>query len=171
LIDRVRLIKLLGPLGFAQNGEIASTGRMADALIKDAGVTWADVIAPDAVRPQQVDAPRAENEELREKVRQLLLENDELQVRRRASRAMFYRRRNRAKRFARRLWNRPARPCTTRSSTSHCQTGTAVITSSDRVLQTRPDCGERLFEMEHIGLRHTARLRFTRIYLVRNDRV
>ena len=100
LIDRGRLIKLLGLLGSDHNGEIASAGRMADALIRDAGVTWADVIAPDAVRREGVDALRAENEELREQVRRLLVQSDELQVRARASRAMFYKRRERTKRFA-----------------------------------------------------------------------
>jgi hypothetical protein len=65
LIDRERLIKLLGVLGSDHNGEIASAGRMADALIRDAGVTWADVIAPDAVQQELVGALRAENEEPR----------------------------------------------------------------------------------------------------------
>src|SRR5215471_10842644 len=91
LIDRERLIKLLGLLGSDHNGEIASAGRMADALIRDAGVTWADVISPDTVERERVDAMRAENEELRETVRRLLVEHNELQVRTRASRAMFYR--------------------------------------------------------------------------------
>ena len=100
MIDRERLIKLLGLLGSDHNGEIASAGRMADALIRDAGVTWADVIAPDAVQRELVDALRAENEELREQVRRLLVEHNELQVRERASRAIFYKRRDRAKRFA-----------------------------------------------------------------------
>jgi hypothetical protein len=94
------LIKLLGLLGSDHNGEIAGAGRMADALIRDAGVTWADVIEPDAVQREGIDALRAENEQLREQVHRLLVENDELQVRARASRAMFYKRRNRAKRFA-----------------------------------------------------------------------
>ena len=50
LIDRQRLIKLLGLLGSAHNGEIAAAGRLADALIRDAGITWADVIAPETVQ-------------------------------------------------------------------------------------------------------------------------
>jgi hypothetical protein len=100
LIDRERLIKLLGLLGSDHNGEIASAGRMADALIRDAGVTWADVIGPDAAQRKVVDALRAENTELQEQVRRLLVQNDELQVRARASRAMFYKRRDRAKRLA-----------------------------------------------------------------------
>jgi hypothetical protein len=100
LIDRERLIKLLGLLGSDHNGEIASAGRMADALIRDAGVTGADVIAPDAVQQELVGALRAVNEELREQVYRLLVQKKELQVRARASREMFYKRRDRAKRFA-----------------------------------------------------------------------
>jgi hypothetical protein len=92
LIDRERLIKLLGLLGSDHDGEIASAGRMADALIRDAGVTWADVIAPDAIQQELVGALRAENEELREQVYRLLVQKNELQVRARASREMFYKR-------------------------------------------------------------------------------
>jgi hypothetical protein len=68
LIDRERLVKLLGLLGSDHNGEIAAAGRKADALIRDAGVTWADVIAPATVQRELINALRAENEELREKV-------------------------------------------------------------------------------------------------------
>ena len=100
MIDRERLIKLLGLLGSDHNGEIASAGRMADALIREAGVTWADVIAPARVQRELVDVLRAENDELREKVCRLLTENNELQLRTRASQALYYRKRNRAKRLA-----------------------------------------------------------------------
>jgi len=62
LIDRERLIKLLGLLGSDHNGEIASAGRMADALIRDDGATWADVIARETVQRELIDALRAENE-------------------------------------------------------------------------------------------------------------
>src|SRR5215471_10819161 len=85
LIDRDRLIKLLGLLGSDHNGEIASAGRMADALIREAGVTWADVIAPDTVQRELVGVLRAENDELRENVHRLVVENNELKARTRAS--------------------------------------------------------------------------------------
>ena len=97
LIDRERLIKLLGLLGSAHNGEIAAAGRMADALIRDAGVTWADVIASETVQRELIEALRAENEELREKVRRLSVQNNELAQ---ATRVTVYQRRRGIKRFA-----------------------------------------------------------------------
>ena len=97
LIDRERLIKLLGLLGSDHNGEIAAAGRMADALIRDAGVTWADVIAPETVQRELLDALRAENEELQEKVHRLSIQKNELVQ---ATRVTVYQRRWRAKRFA-----------------------------------------------------------------------
>ena len=97
MIDRERLIKLLGLLGSDHNGEIAAAGRMADALIRDAGVTWADVVAPETVQRQVVDALRAENKELRETVRRLSVQNNELAQ---ATRVTVYQRRRRVKRFA-----------------------------------------------------------------------
>ena len=97
MIDRERLIKLLGLLGSDHNGEIAAAGRLADALIRDAGVTWADVIAPETVQRELIDALRAENEELREQVRWLSVQSNELPQ---ATRVTFYQRRRRVKRFA-----------------------------------------------------------------------
>lgn len=97
LIDRQRLIKLLGLLGSGHDGETAAAGRMADALIRDAGVTWADVIAPETVQRELIDALRAENEELREKVRRLSVQNNELAQ---ATRVPVYQKRRGGKRFA-----------------------------------------------------------------------
>ena len=97
MIDRERLIKLLGLLGSDHNGEIAAAGRMADALIRDAGVTWADVIAPETVQKKLIDALRVENEELREKVHRLSVQKNELAQ---ATRETVYLRRRRVKRFA-----------------------------------------------------------------------
>ena len=97
MIDRERLIKLLGLLGSDHNGEIAAAGRTADALIRDAGVTWADVMAPETVQRELIDALRAENEELREMVRRLSVQNNELAQ---ATRVTVYQRRRRVKRFA-----------------------------------------------------------------------
>lgn len=48
-----RLVKILGLLGSDHDGEIAAAGRKAHALIKGAGLTWDDVIAPAAPAPQQ----------------------------------------------------------------------------------------------------------------------
>ena len=97
MIDRERLIKLLGLLGSDHNGEIAAAARMADALIRDAGVTWADVIAPETVQKKLIDALRVENEELREKVHRLSVQKNELSQ---ATVVTFYQRRRRVKRFA-----------------------------------------------------------------------
>ena len=44
--DRDRLAKLLGLLGSAYDGEVANAGRLADKLVRSAGLTWPDVIAP-----------------------------------------------------------------------------------------------------------------------------
>ena len=97
MIDRERLTKLLGLLGSGHDGEVAAAGRMADALIRDAGVTWADVIAPETVQRQLIHALRAENEELREKVRRISVQNNELAQ---GTRATVYQSRRRVKRFA-----------------------------------------------------------------------
>ena len=97
MIDRERLTKLLGLLGSGHDGEIAAAGRMADALIRNAGVTWADVIAPETVQRELIDALRAENEELREKVRRLSVQNNELAQ---ATRVTVYQRRRRVKGLA-----------------------------------------------------------------------
>ena len=44
--DRDRLTKLLGLLGSAFDGEVANAGRLADRLVRSAGLTWPDIIAP-----------------------------------------------------------------------------------------------------------------------------
>jgi hypothetical protein len=49
-----KLTKILGLLGSAHDGERASAALKADALVRAAGLTWADVIAT----PIIADAPR-----------------------------------------------------------------------------------------------------------------
>jgi hypothetical protein len=44
--DRDRLTRLLGMLGSAFDGEVANAGRLADKLVRSAGLTWPDIIAP-----------------------------------------------------------------------------------------------------------------------------
>jgi hypothetical protein len=51
--DRDRLTRLLGMLGSAYDGEVANAGRLADRLVRGAGVTWADVIAPALPPPER----------------------------------------------------------------------------------------------------------------------
>lgn len=48
-IDRGRLGQLLGMLGSSYDGERANAGRMADRVVKDAGLTWHDVITPKTI--------------------------------------------------------------------------------------------------------------------------
>ena len=43
-LDKLKLVKLLGMLGSAHDGEIAAAGRMAHELIRQAKLTWYDVI-------------------------------------------------------------------------------------------------------------------------------
>jgi hypothetical protein len=50
-----RLAKICGLLGSAHDGERASAALKADALVRAAGLTWADVIN---VPPPAADAPR-----------------------------------------------------------------------------------------------------------------
>ena len=40
-----RLVRLLGMLGSAHDGEVANAGRMADRLIRERGLTWPQIIA------------------------------------------------------------------------------------------------------------------------------
>lgn len=49
---RIKLERLLGMLGSSFDGEIAAAGRAANALVKGAGLTWGDALAP-AGRPPQ----------------------------------------------------------------------------------------------------------------------
>jgi len=44
VIDRDRLVKLLGMLGSAHDGEVAAAGRAADRLVREAGLRWPDII-------------------------------------------------------------------------------------------------------------------------------
>jgi hypothetical protein len=44
--DRVHLAKLLGMLGSDHLVEVANAGRLADQLVRAAGLTWPDVITP-----------------------------------------------------------------------------------------------------------------------------
>jgi hypothetical protein len=46
LVDK--LAKVLGMLGSVHDGEVAAAGRRANAMVKDAGLSWGEVIAPAA---------------------------------------------------------------------------------------------------------------------------
>ncbi len=53
-----RLAKLCGLFGSDHDGERATAAAMADRLIRAAGLTWADVIAPRAAPAPALAAPR-----------------------------------------------------------------------------------------------------------------
>jgi hypothetical protein len=44
-VERDRLGKLLGMLGSDHDGEVAAAGRAADRLVREAGLTWREVLA------------------------------------------------------------------------------------------------------------------------------
>jgi hypothetical protein len=46
-----KLVKVLGMLGSAHDGEIAAAGRTAHSMLKAKGLTWSDVIVPSAPKP------------------------------------------------------------------------------------------------------------------------
>jgi hypothetical protein len=54
---RPKLAKVLGMLGSDFDGEIAAAGRRANAMIRSAGLTWDQVIAPAAPRPEPPPHP------------------------------------------------------------------------------------------------------------------
>jgi hypothetical protein len=56
-----KLVKVLGMLGSAHDGEVAAAGRKAHSMLQAEGLTWGDVIARAAPRPEpqrQYRAPR-----------------------------------------------------------------------------------------------------------------
>jgi hypothetical protein len=52
-----KLAKVLGMLGSAHDGEVAAAGRRANAMVKGVGLTWGEVIARAAPRPQPPHRP------------------------------------------------------------------------------------------------------------------
>jgi hypothetical protein len=53
-----KLVKILGMLGSDYDGEVAAAGRRANAMVKDAGLMWDNVIAPAVLIPQQQHRPQ-----------------------------------------------------------------------------------------------------------------
>lgn len=53
-----KLVKVLGMLGSAFDGEVAAAGRRAHAMLKDAGLMWSDVIVPAAPKPEPPRRPQ-----------------------------------------------------------------------------------------------------------------
>ena len=106
MLDRDKLAKILGLLGSDKLGEVMSAAKAADALIRNAKTSWAELLnqngVADSARGAQTDnearAPaaeyemwkaRAENEKLRETVMQLAAEINDL--REQAARGLAHR--------------------------------------------------------------------------------
>jgi hypothetical protein len=53
-----KLVKVLGMLGSDHDGEIAAAGRRAHSMLKAIGLTWSDVIARTAPKPEQPQRPQ-----------------------------------------------------------------------------------------------------------------
>jgi len=45
-LDKRKLVMVLGMLGSAHDGEIAAAGRSAAKMVREAGLTWREVIRP-----------------------------------------------------------------------------------------------------------------------------
>jgi hypothetical protein len=106
MLDRDKLAKILGLLGSDKTGEIVAAAQAADALVRDANTSWAEVLnhstVADDARGVRTDnearalfaenetrALHAENERLRETVMQLVVEKQTL--REQAARSLTHR--------------------------------------------------------------------------------
>jgi hypothetical protein len=56
-LDLVRLRKLCGMFSSAHDGEIANAARMADRLVRAAGLAWGDVLRPSLPPPSREPFP------------------------------------------------------------------------------------------------------------------
>jgi hypothetical protein len=52
-----KLVKVLGMLGSAYDGEVAAAGRRVHSMLQAEGLTWDDVIVPAAPRSEQPQRP------------------------------------------------------------------------------------------------------------------
>ena len=57
IASSTRLVRLLGMLGSAHDGEVVTAGRMADKLVRERGLTWAQVIMPEPPAPSYTAYP------------------------------------------------------------------------------------------------------------------
>lgn len=81
-LDRDKLAKMLGMLGSRHDGEVTAAGRSAHILLKDAGATWTEVLAPpDGANPfghDKLAEAEAENRRLIIELAQRRLDIDNL---------------------------------------------------------------------------------------------
>lgn len=64
MLDRDKLARVLGMLGSAHDGEIAAAARAADALVRQSGLTWFQVVDPPVGPPQR---PRNDQDCIRDR--------------------------------------------------------------------------------------------------------
>ena len=62
-VERTKLVKILGLLSSAHDGEVANAGKLADNLLRQLGLRWDDVIAtaPAPARNPFDEAPQGRN--------------------------------------------------------------------------------------------------------------
>jgi hypothetical protein len=51
VLDRDRLGKLLGMLGSDHDGEVTAAARKANEMVRNAGMTWTEILAPSPALP------------------------------------------------------------------------------------------------------------------------
>jgi hypothetical protein len=61
--ERIRLARLLGMLGSSHDGEVANAGRLADRLVRGAGLSWSDVLTPQIEHHRRKPDPEPERDE------------------------------------------------------------------------------------------------------------
>jgi len=57
------LARLLGMLGSSHDGEVANAGRLADRLVRGAGMTWFDVLTPQVEHHRRKPEPEPERDD------------------------------------------------------------------------------------------------------------
>jgi len=66
--DLDRFVRVIAMVGSAHDGEAPAAARLAERLLRDGGLTWADLLKPHAELSVGVEAARqllAENEQFR----------------------------------------------------------------------------------------------------------
>jgi hypothetical protein len=122
-VDRTRLAQLLGMLGSDFDGEVINAGRLAVRMVKEAGITW----------PQVLDGER--ERVAVEAARVLLTENEQLQFRNRELQEELARLRRPP------LPQTWTLPCTPGEQTAQAIEWTAILTDWERSFIT--DMSER----------------------------
>jgi hypothetical protein len=70
-MDRERLAMILGMLGSAHDGEVVNAARLAGRMLKEAGLTWPQVLDGERIATEAARVLLQENEELRARIAEL----------------------------------------------------------------------------------------------------